>query len=55
MFVPISGDFNSVADARQIAIATATDNPRFTSWCIAFEIEDETGKIVSKWTKGDHA
>jgi hypothetical protein len=53
MFVPISGEFDRVEDARRIAIAVATENPRFTEWCVGFEIEDDAGVIVSKWSKED--
>jgi hypothetical protein len=53
MFVPISGDFASVDEARQIAIATATGNPRFSNWCVALEIEDQAGNIVAKWRRDD--
>ncbi|WP_441280479.1 hypothetical protein [Tardiphaga sp. 862_B3_N1_1] len=52
-FTPISGDFTDVNEARHIAIATATKNPRFSSWCVGFEIEDARGKVVSKWSVED--
>jgi hypothetical protein len=52
-FVPISGDFEHVDDAWRIAIAAATNNPRFNAWCVGFEIENENGQIVSKWSLED--
>jgi hypothetical protein len=53
VFVPISGDFDSVVEAKTIAIATALKNARFSDWCVAIEIEDQTGKIVASWSKDD--
>lgn len=52
-FVPISGEFESVDEARELAIATATTNPRFTGWCASFEIENDGGQVVSRWSQGD--
>jgi hypothetical protein len=52
--VPISGEFKDISEAREIAIATATGNPRFASWCVGFEIENDAGEIVSSWTKDAH-
>lgn len=54
-FIPVSGEFDSVEAAREVAISTATENPRFTNWCVRFEIEDDDGNIVSKWQKDEHA
>ncbi len=47
--VPISGDFERVSDAESAAIFSVTKNPRFKSWCVAFEIENEAGEIVAVW------
>lgn len=52
-FVPIAGEWDSAEHAREIGIATATKNPCFVNWCIAFEIENEQGEIVSRWSLTD--
>ena len=52
-FAPISGDFGSIETARKTAIETATKNPEFVAWCAGFEIADQGGKIVSRWSRGD--
>jgi len=54
VFVPISGDFDGVGDAKLCAIATATRNPNFREWCVAFDIQDRNGNIVADW-KADNA
>jgi hypothetical protein len=47
----VTGDFASVAHAKRAAIDTATTNPSFKDWCVALEIEDDTGTIVATWRK----
>jgi hypothetical protein len=53
--VKVDGDFKNISEARATGIAVATDNPRFSEWCGAFEIEDVDGNVISKWGKGDNA
>lgn len=54
-FVPISGDYSSVDEAYDIAVGTAVKNPRFTSWCVAFDIENDGGEVVASWSQDDVA
>ena len=49
----VVGDFADVAEARQVAIDTATKNRFFAEWCVGFDLEDAEGNILWQWDKND--
>lgn len=51
--IRVAGDFADVAEARQVAIDTATKNCFFAEWCVGFDLEDAEGNILSQWDKND--
>jgi hypothetical protein len=53
--VSVYGEFTDIAEARTIAIDTATKNPFFLGWCLAFDLEDANGTVVSRWDKDSNA
>jgi hypothetical protein len=51
--IRVVGDFADVAEARQVAIDTATKNRFFAEWCVGFDLEDAEGNILWQWDKND--